>query len=127
MNLAKILAKNLKKYGKPIGVKPCTLIKVTPGTRTGGSVSGGTNPTQVNYAATGFVEAYDSDDIDGSLIQADDRKISILGGSLPAGIVPTANDMVAIADPSGAPQTYVIVSPVLGDGVGAVYTAQGRK
>lgn len=127
VNVAKIIAKNLKKYGKPVGVKPCTLIKITVGTRTPGSVSAGTNPTQVSYPATGFIESYDADDIDGALILASDRKISILGGTLPAGIAPTDNDLVSITDATGLSATYAIMKGVQGDGVGAIYTMQGRK
>lgn len=126
-NLAKLLASNFKKYGKDIGVKPCTLVKSTPGVRTPGSLSAGTNSIDVSYAATGFVQEYAAKDIDGSLIQADDRKISIFGASIASGVVPQANDSVVIADPSGVSQTYVIVSPVQGDGVGGLYTMQGRK
>jgi hypothetical protein len=127
VNVAKVIAKQLKKYGKPIGVKSCTLIKITNGTRTPGSISGGTNPTPVSYPATGFIESYDADDIDGTLILASDRKISILGGTLPAGIAPTDSDQVTIADATGLSATYAIMKGVQGDGVGAVYSMQGRK
>lgn len=126
-DVAKLLAKNLAKYGKPIGVKPCTLIKVTPGTRTGGSLSGGTNPTPASYAASGMIESYSQYQIANSLVTVGDRKISILGGSLPMGIVPAPDDQIAIVDLDGVAKTFTIVKDgVNSDPIGAVHICQSR-
>jgi hypothetical protein len=132
VNVAKLVAKNLKKYGKAVGVKSCTLIKVTPGIRTPGNLSGGTNAVETSYTASGFIENY-SDFVvaqsaaAGSLIVATDRKIDILGSTLPAEIVPAKDDKISIADASGVVGTYRIVAPVTNpDGLGAVYVCQGR-
>lgn len=106
---------------------PATLIKVTPGTRTPGSLTGGTNPSTTSYAASGFVADYSDDDIDGTLVIRGDRKISLFGSSFPAGVVPEPEDKITITDPSGVSRTYRIVPKgVTTDPAGAVYTCQGR-
>jgi len=120
-NLPKLLAKNFKKYGKPIGVKSATLIKVTNGARTGGSISAGTNPTETNYPCLALVEHYSTFSIANSLATAQDRKISIFGGSLPTGVVPTSGDKV-IAE--GV--TYHVQELTDRDPAGAMYTVKAR-
>ena len=126
-NLPKLVNAYLGKYGKPIGVKACTLIKVTPGTHTPGAISAGTNPTTTSYAAKGFVADYSSYELANSLVQVGDRRISILGGSLPAGIIPAPNDKITIADASGTSKTYKIVAAGVKDtSNGAIFDCQGR-
>lgn len=135
INLAKILAKNLAKFGKPIGIRSATLTVFTPGTRTPGAVSAGTNPTSVSYACKAFIDTYNRYQIEQSLVQADDRKISILGGTLPAGVMPKTGSTIAIADVDGTSRTFIVVGGagpqggygVEADGVGAVYACQCRK
>lgn len=95
-----------------------TLVKHTPGTRT--NSTGGTNPTTANHVCRGFIDDYNSRRIDGSIIRQGDRVCTILGASLPAGIVPEPNDSV-IAES----QTRTIVS-VVRDPAGATYECQIR-
>lgn len=139
INLAKTLAKALKQHGKPIGVKSATLIVTTPGTRT--TAAGGTNPTSTSYPCKAFIETGNSSHVSGSAANAattsrqTDRTISILGGSLPAGVIPVAGHQVAIADIDGVSKTFRILGDVgvqsggVGvqvDGVGAVHRMQCR-
>lgn len=49
------LGREINKYLGP-AVLPATLIKVTPGTRTPGQLTGGTNPTTTSYACRGFID-----------------------------------------------------------------------
>lgn len=126
-NLAKLLATNLSKYGKAIGVKPCTLIKETPGVRVPGAASAGTQPVLATYAAKGFTESYDDRELDVSLVVATDVKISLLGASIAGGQVPAPNDKVAIAGPDGVVVTYRITGIPERDPVGAIYVCNGRK
>lgn len=121
INLAKILAKNFAKFGKPIGVVSATLTLYTTGTRTPGALSAGTNPTSVAYPCKGFIEDFELAAIGGTLVTKDDRRISIFGASLPAGIVPKEGSTVTIKS-----VTYTIRS-VIGDGVDAVYECVSRK
>lgn len=126
INLPKLLAKNLTKFGGPIGVKSCTLVKVTPGIRTPGAITGGTNTTTASYAAKGWIESYDSNDMIGTTITEQDRKISVLGASIAGGAVPMPGDRITISDPNGVARTYDVQAPVKTDAVGAVYILQGR-
>src|SRR5262249_25683645 len=112
--IAKMVAKALNASKM---TKPATLTKLTPGTRT--TASGGTNPTSVDYACRGFVEDYGPGLIDGTLITAQDRKVSLIGATI-RGAVPEPNDHVTI---EGA--TYVI-QRVTRDPAAAMYTCQGR-
>jgi hypothetical protein len=115
--IAKQVAKALKGAKMTL---PATLIKVTPGTRTPGNISGGTNPTTASYAARGFVADYTAFELANTLIQASDRKISLLGATIASGAIPAADDMVTI---DGA--TYRIMR-VKRDPAAAVYELQAR-
>lgn len=124
VSIPKLLAKYMKQSGKPIGVRALTLLKSTPGTRT--AASGGTNPTTASYAGSGLVEMLQVSDYPGLLVQIDDRKIGILGGSLAAGIVPSTNDKVTIVDVDGTSKTFKLIAVISGDGVGAMFEFQAR-
>lgn len=103
---------------------PATLVKIAPGTR-GSTVSAGTNPTSTNYSARGWIEAYSTDDIDGTLIQRNDRKISLLARSI-TGAVPADGDKITIKDLDGTSRTFRVIN-VQGSGPqGALYICQGR-
>jgi hypothetical protein len=70
------------------------------------------------HACQGWVDEYDQDHRDGTLIQANDRKVIIVASSLD--IVPTTAETVTIR---GA--TYSIIRVAL-DPAGAVYEMQAR-
>lgn len=137
VDLKKELSKALSKFGKPIGVKSCTLTLFTSGTRTPGALSAGTNPTSVDYPCKGFIESYSAHTIDGTLVKSEDRKISILGGSLPTGIVPVPEAKITIVDVDGVSKTFRVIgrisdapgggAGVSADPVGAVYSSHCRK
>lgn len=105
-----------------------TLTKYTPGAHTPGNISGGTNPVPTSYPCRGTVSGYDAHEIAlaGSLIQSDDRKITLIGGSLPPGIAPVKEDTVTIQDVDGVTRTFRIVESPDFDEAGAVFTCQGR-
>jgi hypothetical protein len=75
---------------------PATLIKVTPGSRTSGNVSGGTNPTEASYACAGFVSDYSAFEMAQQIIEVGDRKIAIYGASIASGATPDTNDKITI-------------------------------
>lgn len=125
-DLAALLAANLTKYGGDIGVKDLTLIKIAPGVRTPGEENKGTNPTSTPYPASGWIELFTDRQINGTLIRAGDRKLSILGATLPDGIVPAPNDKVTIVDIDGVQRTLRIEGQIGADGVGAVFTLIAR-
>lgn len=124
MNVAKTIAAAFAKYGKDVGVGPCTLTKVTPGTRTPGNASGGNNPTTTVYRAQGLVTDFSTHTLEGTLIKVGDRKILIFGASLPAGVAPGPGDRVTFGS-----ETYTIPdkAPVSADPVQAAFIFPGRK
>lgn len=123
MNIPRLIASNFARYGKPIGVKPCTLIKVTPGTRTPGAVSGGTHPTSTSHSATGFVSDYTAYEISGTQIVAGDRKVVLFGASIQGGAQPAPSDTIVI----GGETLHVVDKGVTSDPVQATWICQCRK
>ncbi len=88
------------------GVLPATLTKFTAGTRTGGQLTGGTNPTSVDYPCRGFIDRQANRDINGTLV-SDGRVVIVLigdtiNGGLPAS-APSTTDRITIEG-----KTYVI-------------------
>lgn len=106
------------------GLVPLTLTVVTSteAGRTPGSPSAGRNPTTTGpHAGQGIIENYDAKEIDGTLIQDGDRKVLILGASLPTGIVPKADDTISIESFVG-----LRVVQVMRDPAAATYECQVR-
>lgn len=98
------------------------LTKIEPGTRTPGSLTGGTNPTETDHTVKGFVDEYQDKHIDGTLIKRGDRKVIILGGSLPSGTVPEPSDQLTA---EGETRT-IVENGVKRDPAGATYICQVR-
>jgi len=105
---------------KAIGpnVLDATLTKVTPGSRTSGSLTGGTNPTSVSYSGKGFVDTYKDGTIDGTIIKEGDKMVVLIGDYFP--IAPEANDKITIEG-----STHIVVA-VGRDPDAATYTCQVR-
>jgi hypothetical protein len=79
------------------GVLDATLVKLTPGTRTAGQLSGGTNPTSTSYACKGFIDSQNRKDIAGTLVEAGDVIIVLLGDTISSGAVaPDQSDKITI-------------------------------
>lgn len=78
------------------GVNDATLTKVSSGTRTGGQLTGGTNPTTTTHACKGFVDVLSKNRIEGSLAADTDSLVALIGDSIADGAVPTAGDRVTI-------------------------------
>jgi len=79
------------------GLRSLTLIKVIPGTRTPAQLTAGTNPTEASYLGEGFVEdGAGTRNVNGHLTRYRKRTVSILGASLPAGIVPEPSDKITL-------------------------------
>src|SRR5690349_9042681 len=108
--------------GGDLIVTAATLIKVTPGTRTPGAVSAGTNPTTISHPCEGIVKEFDTGLIDGTTVKREDRQIWLLGESLPAGVEPKPNDRITI---QGA--TYVVLGDVGRDAASFKFICHGRK
>jgi len=115
VDVAKVVNKAMGK-----GLLPVTLTVVTPGTRSSSALAAGTQPTSVSHPCRGLVEDYNERLIDGETIRDGDRKVLILGDSLPSGVVPKGTDRVTVLG-----KTYVIVH-VNADPAAATYSCQVR-
>ena len=102
-------------------VLDATLIQITPGTRTPGDITDGTNPTTANFAAKGFIDTYDDDQIDGTNVQVGDRKIILIGDSIESLTVPGTGDQITIEG-----ETWRVVN-VMRDPDAATYECQARQ
>ena len=103
------------------GLLAATLTVVTPGTRTSGGLTSGTQPTTVDHTARGFLDDYEDRHIDGTVIQRGDRICVLLGASISGGAIPSAGDRVTIES-----ETFNIVN-VKRDPAAASYTMQVRS
>ena len=109
------------------GVLALTLTKSTPGTRTPGSLTAGTNPTEVITPGRGFIEdRQDSrrsnpDRPSNSQTERTDRAVIIIGNSLAGGtVVPAAGDTIGIEGES------LVIVRVKRDPDKATYTCSVR-
>lgn len=116
--LAKQVANGLKKAGMTL---PATLIKVTDGTRTSGSLGSGLNPTEASFKARGFLPNAKATMIANTLVEAGDRIVALLGKTIASNQHPTTKDKVTIDG-----ETLRIVA-VETDAAKAVYTCLCRK
>jgi len=79
------------------GLLAATLTKVTAGTRTPGQLTGGTNPTTVNYSCRGMIDSKNRRNRDGELIRDGMERILLIGNSISGGAVaPEIGDRVTI-------------------------------
>jgi hypothetical protein len=87
------------------GVLAATLTKFTPGTRTVGQLTGGTNPTNATYTCRGFIDSKDvKDRAGGGLVAGGTVKIVLIGDTINGGATaPDNGDHITI---EGA--TYLI-------------------
>lgn len=125
VNLSKIMA-------QAMGSKllTATLIRKTQGTRSAGSLTAGRNTgdSTDSYACKGFTDEYSQRHQgsargreDRTLTQEGDRKITLLGGTLPDNIDPRPGDKITI---EGA--TYTVIGPVKRDPAAATFECRGR-
>ncbi len=89
IDIAALVNKELAAAG---GVLDGRLTKTAPGSRTSGSLTGGTNPKETTYNFKGFMEKVSESRFAGQLQTVDGEVMSILGASLPAGVEPEVND-----------------------------------
>jgi hypothetical protein len=123
VNIAKVIAQNFAKFGKDLGVVKCTLTKSTPGARTPGAITSGTNPTVQTFAATGLVTDYSAYELAISLVKAGDRKVLLFGGSIAGGAKPEPGDSIDI----GGETLTIVPDGVHADPAQAAFICQTRK
>jgi hypothetical protein len=114
-------------------VLDATLTRTTAGTRTPGSLTAGqtSGEAETSYPCKGFIDSWSDFRLgataeryggrSGTLVEDSDRKIILLGKSLPDDIDPRPGDMITIED-----RVYTIVGPVERDPAGATFTCRGQ-
>ena len=111
----------IKKHLAP-GLVDATLVKVTPGTRTPGSLTGGTQPTTVSHPCKGFIDVLNRNRVDATLTEEGDVLIVLIGDTIDGGdTVPAPGDRISIL---GTTYGIVIVNT---DPAKAVYSCQSRS
>lgn len=78
------------------GLLDATLVKVSPGTRTAGHLSAGTNPTSASYACKGCIVSKGVREFPGTLTSDGVVTILLVGDSIASGAVPELNDRITI-------------------------------
>ncbi len=71
------------------------LIHFTPGTRTG-NLTGGTEPTSTDHTCKGFIDEQDRESVKGTLVEAGDVLIILIGDSISPAQVPADEDQITI-------------------------------
>ena len=102
------------------GVLTGTLVQSTPGTRTPGDPTGGTNPTTTSYSIRGFFE-FTERRRDDSLVTSRGTRLSVLGNSLPEGIEPGSGDVITLNGETG---NYTVVRVINRDPAAALYVLE---
>lgn len=103
------------------GVLDATLTKSTPGARTAGQLTGGTNPTTSTFACKGFIDRQANRDLRGTLVADGNVVIVLVGDTIDGGnaaSAPETGDRVTIEG-----TTYVI-NVVDRDPAAATYAVQ---
>ena len=95
---------------------PMVLIKVRQGNR--GEATSGPNPVSTEYSVKGFLSHYKVSQIDGTLVQVNDRKALLLGESVP--VAPSPGDLIRAEG-----KTWKVIT-VTRDPAGATYSCQVR-
>lgn len=91
LNIAKIIDDAIVGAG---GVLTGTFHKRADGTRTPGELTSGVNPTFTDYPCRGFIELKTNRRQDGTLIEDEGERITLLGNSFP--VVPEQGDEVTM-------------------------------
>lgn len=95
VNVAKLIAKNFARFGKPVGVKAAMLTKVTRGPR-GATVTAGTPEITTTHTAVGLVVTLTPFQIANTLIANVSRVVMLFGASIAGGAVPAPGDRITI-------------------------------
>lgn len=69
---------------------------MTPGTRDSSDITGGTQPTETEYACSGFIDTLNRNRITSTLVQEGDVLINLVGDSIADGQVPEPGDKITI-------------------------------
>lgn len=112
LDIASLVNKSLKSAG---GVRPGTLVRSVPGTRTTGALGGGVQPVETSFRFSGFVETKQDRRPD-STVPVSYPRVSILGASLSPATEPAVNDVASVDG-----RSYRLLELLEADPAGALY------
>lgn len=112
VDIAKIIAKQMGP-----GLLPLKLRRRTQGTRDETDPTAAIPMATKDFGCRGIISDFTSKEIDGTTVQRGDKKVLILGDTLPRGIVPQSNDYVVAENVIG-----VITGILKRDPAAATYT-----
>lgn len=123
------MSKTLKLIRKTIGkeipkaglTRNAVLTREVEGVATAGEETSGTNPGEETHRCKGLDGSYKEKAIDGTQILRGDRRLLIVGDSLPDGFQPAVDDRIAIGG-----RDYSVMH-VGYDPAEAAYVCQGRR
>lgn len=118
LDLAKMVTDALAQAG---GVISGTLTKTTPGTRTPGSLTGGTNPTTTTHSFQGVIEVREirrEGQVGAKIMSV----VAIYGASISPAAVPEVNDTVTIES-----ETRILLELIGRDPSASVYEFTTEK
>lgn len=99
------------------------LVEQTTARDSNNPTAGPTHGAPLTYTFKGMISSYDDKEIDGNLVQKEDRKVLIIAKSIKPAIVPAHGMKVAV---TGTPGLWRI-ERVKMDPATATYTCQARK
>lgn len=104
------------------GLLPLTLTKVVKSLDSGSTTMTTTSTT--SYSGRGFIEAFKDIELlaRDNTVQASDRRVVVLGASLPGGVVPNKGDQITIEG-----KTYYLVDILKRDPAAATYECHCRS
>ena len=96
------------------------LLKRSVASRTSGSLTSGKKVSFRGFSCRGMLDSYDESRIDETNIKTGDRRVMILGDTLPKGVVPQPDDRIEAEG-----DTFTVIA-VMRDPDAATYTCQVR-
>jgi hypothetical protein len=103
-------------------VFPVTITRNARGVRTPGNLTGGRASTATVVSCRGFWEDFTGTPPPGVELKLNDRKLLLIGDSIPAGGAPEVNDAVVVEEPMGSVGPLYVVKLLSRDPAAAVYT-----
>ena len=106
------------------GLHPITLTKIEEAAPPRSRPTAAPETSETDYPCRGIVQDYSEFEQRGDKVRGGDRKVLILAGTLPTGIVPTTNDKITVPDG----QVFRVCDQgVKSDPASATYVCQVRR
>lgn len=104
------------------GLPTCTIERDVRGARQAGNLTGGRASAKHSFDCTGFWEDFTGGAPAGVVVEANDRKLILIGDTIPAGEQPQRNDAATVNEDDGPVGPLYIVKLLARDPAAATYT-----